>query len=1298
MSSKTEADRGVAVVGMGCRFPAARSVDEYWRLLREGRHGVSEVAALDPWDRERAAGLRHAALLGEIAGFDAAFFRISPREAEGMDPQQRLLMEVSWHALEDAGIVPSRLSGTDAGVYVGISGSGYALQSAALPGRPDATRLTGALCSIAANRLSYFFGVHGPSLAVDTACSSSLVAIHLACEGLERGDADLALAGGVSLILDSFVSRTLAQAGVLSAEGRCKTFDEGADGYVRGEGAAMLVLRPLAAARADGDRIYAVIRGGAVNQDGPSNGLTAPNRVAQERVIARAWERAGVEPSRADYVEAHGTGTLLGDPIEARALANTVGRGRAGGACRVGASKTNLGHLEAAAGAAGVVKCCLMMHHGSFVPSLNFERCNPYIPLERLHLAVETQYQPWPLGERGSRLAGVSSFGIGGTNAHLVIESAPSRRRDRRASSLHPLLVLAAASAPALEELKARHSDLLEVTPAEDLIDLCHAAATQREPLSHRFAAAAGSAEEMRQRLIDPAPAPNAVRGEPRIAFLFTGQGSQRPGMGGELFEREPVFRHSLERCAEALDGELDRPLLDVMLGSDEAMLAETIYSQPATFAFQFALAAVWDSWGIRPAAVLGHSVGELAAACVAGVLGLEDALRLVAARGRAMQESSPEGAMVAALVGEEEARALLSQGSFEVEIAAVNSPRQIVFSGPTPEIERLATYLAEREVTARRLEVRRAFHSALLEPALPAFERRIRGLEYRAPRLPYYSNVTGGLAGEEIATAAYWVRQARSTTRFADCARALVEAGCDALLEIGGTPVLLPLVRETVGPRPAGFPSLRPGASEAHQMAAALGALFECGAAPDWNRFFGEPARRVIGLPRCPFQRRRYWLSEEDAGGAVLDGPGLGGPTPTPLPERRLPLAGGDPWTLVTSRLASVTGHQPSELEAGTRLENLGLSSIGLVELAALLAEDLPMLEEGEPAWAGARTVGELVELISRALPTGSEGAARASAVRATDRSRESAAREGGNRVFILTESPGTFRRPANRLLKSVRSAAGGLEAELVVDPSHPFFFDHPYDHVPGVLFVEAVQQLSEWVAAAIDGDPMRRLTWFDRLDMQFERWADLDEPLRIAADRLVQRGSAWHLDGSIGGERRCARFKGSFGSREPEAWDEPLPERSPPAEARLVHKRRPENILISRPVATGDAYEAQALEPTAGHPLCDGPGELVPVTQVAEWTRQFLTARAHLEQKGSFDEHFILLSLRVRMKGALRKHERAQLWSPALREIDASSLRMGGARVELRRGERSLGQVELYGAATDEGEYERARWGELD
>ncbi|MFG1954464.1 type I polyketide synthase, partial [Micromonospora sp. NPDC048830] len=708
----------IAVVGVGCRFPGGvDSPGAFWDLLVRGVDAVGEVpsgrwdvdAFFDP-DPEVAGRMysRAGHFVDGVDGFDAGFFGVSPREAVSLDPQQRLLLEVAWEALEDAGQVPGRLAGSRTGVFVGIGTDDYSLMlRSADPASMDAYTGTGNAFSVAAGRLSYLLGLQGPSMAVDTACSSSLVAVHLACRSLRSGESDLALAGGVHLMLTPQGSIYLSRTRALSPDGRCKTFDASADGYGRGEGCGVVVLKRLSDARRDGDRVLAVVRGSAVNHDGPSSGLTVPNGLAQQELIRSALADAGVEPGEVDYVEAHGTGTPLGDPIEVDALAGALGRGRAAGRpLLLGSVKTNIGHLEAAAGVAGLIKTVLALRHGQVPAHLHLRTPNPHIKWDDLPVRVAAETTPWPRGER-LRIAGVSSFGMSGTNAHLVLAEAPDAAAangvEESGRPAHPL-VLSARDVGALRVLAGRYVELLESVEAPGFGVVCAAAAVTRSHFACRLAVVASDAVEAVARLRGWLAGEQhrlvvegvvAVGRRPRVGWLFTGQGSQWVGMARALYESEPVFRSELDRCAELLAGELERPLLEVLFPSSDAdadvagkVLEQTGFTQPVLFAVEWALACLWRRWGVRPDVVLGHSVGELVAACVAGVLSLEDGLRLVAARGRLMQQLPAGGAMAAVSAPVDEVRPLL-EGT-PVVVAAVNSPVETVVAGPGEAVEEI--------------------------------------------------------------------------------------------------------------------------------------------------------------------------------------------------------------------------------------------------------------------------------------------------------------------------------------------------------------------------------------------------------------------------------------------------------------------------------------------------------------------------------------------------------------------------------------------------------------------------------
>ncbi|MDH3717188.1 MAG: AMP-binding protein, partial [Planctomycetota bacterium] len=806
----------IAIVGMSCRLPGANNTDEFWQLLSNGVDAIGDVPA-DRWDVDRyfdadpeIRGKMYTGrggFLPQVDGFDPQFFEMSPREAETLDPQQRLLLEVSWEALENAGQSPQRLAGTDAGIFVGIANCDYGrLQDRVLGIEGiDAHSSTGTLNSVAAGRVAYFLGLHGPTLAVDTACSSSLVALHLAAESLRKGECRAALAGGVNLILDPASSVALSAARALSPTGACHTFDEAADGYVRGEGCAMIVLKRLNDALQDGDRILGLVRGSSVNHDGHSNGLTAPHGPSQEALIQQALNVSGIEPAQVTYVEAHGTGTSLGDPIEVQALAEVFS---ANGAHQddqplaIGSVKTNIGHTEAAAGIASLIKVVLALQHGEIPPHLHLHKPNPFIPWEHLPLTVPTQRTAWP-AVQGRRIAGVSSFGFSGTNAHVVLEEAPEpARADVQPDRPRHVLVLSAKNEDALEQLAQRYDEYL-ADCADPLADVCFTAAAGRAHFDHRLAVVAENSEQCRQKLATARPRrllPNQER--QKIAFLFTGQGSQYVGMGRSLYDSQPTFRSALDTCDQILSDQLPRPLLSVFYedGTADELLNQTVFTQPALFAIEYAIYQLWKSWGLEPAVVLGHSVGEFAAACAAGVFSLEDGLRLIAARGRLMQSLPAGGCMFAVEAAQRRVQAALSDLGEQVSIAAVNGPQQTVISGQQDAVLQVVERLTADGASAQQLTVSHAFHSALMDPILDDFEQACQQVTFCKPTRKIVTNLNGQLDDGQIATPAYWRDQIRRPVRFADGMAELATMGVDVFLEIGPKPVLTALGRQCLG------------------------------------------------------------------------------------------------------------------------------------------------------------------------------------------------------------------------------------------------------------------------------------------------------------------------------------------------------------------------------------------------------------------------------------------------------------------------------------------------------------------
>ncbi len=932
----------VAIVGMACRFPGADDISAFWHLLETGGNAVQEglpgsgigrVGTLFPDDTGQIEACRFGAYLDELDRFDAAFFRISPVEAQLLDPQQRLLLETSWRALEDAGIDPELLKGSRTGVYAGISNNDYRgliLEAGenAGPAEPAASlyAVTGTSLNTAIGRVAYALGLGGPAMALDTACSSSLVATHQAVTGLQRGDADLALVGGVNVILSGRLLEFRANARMLSPDGQCKTFDAAANGYVRGEGCGILVLKRLADAEADGDRIWGVIRGSALNQDGASPGLTVPNGAAQERVIAAALERAGIRASDIDYLEAHGTGTEVGDPIEIGATAAAYGLGRdADRPLLIGSVKTNIGHLESAAGVAGLIKTVLAMNRGIIPRHLHFRTPNPAMDWDQLPLQVTSTATPWPAQADRPRLAGVSGFGWSGTNAHIVLEgySSPGRTAPRLdgnrwiagaptpiavslpaavtspqpvdglAPRLARLLPLSGKSSAALREAASRYLGWLDQEEpalaaegaASDplLSDLAWSASIGRSHFGHRAGVVFRDAESLREglRAIAVGDDGPTSRRAATVAFVYTGQASQWPGMGTALYESEPVVRAVLDRCDAVLGEERQASLLSVMFGRPGAAghLDDPRWKQPAIYALECALSALWSSLGIQPDVVLGHSLGEIAAAHTAGAFGLEDGLRLAAVRGELVGAVPGEGAMAAVFSpANRVAEALKAHNSASqgigLCIAADNGAHQVI-SGPAEEIAAILERFEAAGIRVARLRKSPAYHSAMIEPALHGMEAALSQLAFAPPSLPFVSNLSGRPVGPgQLLDAAYWRRQMRAPVAFRACVETLARMGVDAVVEMGPHAVLGPMISmawpATDGvTEPAVMSSLRRPARDEEPPAPgsgggfleAVAGAYEAGLPLRFDGLFAGEARSRIALPGYPFQRERYWV-----------------------------------------------------------------------------------------------------------------------------------------------------------------------------------------------------------------------------------------------------------------------------------------------------------------------------------------------------------------------------------------------------------------------------------------------------
>jgi acyl transferase domain-containing protein/NADPH:quinone reductase-like Zn-dependent oxidoreductase/acyl carrier protein len=888
----------LAIVGMGCRFPGGASLEEFWQTLHDGVDTIREVPK-DRWSWEEyvdadpsAPGKmtsRWGGFIEAVDGFDAPFFGISPREAAHLDPQQRLFLEVSYEALDDAGLTRAKLAGGRVGVFVSSYHNDYGLAQYAAVEEIDAYTGTGTSHSILANRLSYLLDLHGPSISVDTACSASLVALHLACESLRSGESNIAVAGGVTLMLSPEVSIGLSKWGFLAEDGRCKTFDTRANGFVRGEGAGVVVLKRLGDALADGDTIHGLVRGSAVNQDGRTSVLTAPSGLAQQAVVRAALANGGIGPEQISYIETHGTGTALGDPIEVEALAAVICDRPASERVVLGAVKTNIGHLEAAAGVAGVIKVLLAMRHELIPPNLHFTAPNPNMGSAIDLFELPTAKRPWPRGSR-PRIAGVSSFGFGGTNAHVVLEEPPTFAAREQASRLPSssrteaangrvssstkanILAISAQTEAALQELASRYMNLLRARP-DTVGDICYTAALHRDHLDCRAAVVGENIEDILAGLnaIERAEvAPNLRHGRrvagrrPRIALIFSGQGPQWWAMGRQLRDTEPVFRSALAECDAALRAHLHTPLLDEFDRSEAtSRLNETEIAQPAIFAIQVALAALWKSWGIAAEAVVGHSVGEIAAAHISGALSLQDAARLVARRGQIMQHATGLGQMASVDVDEQEATDIARATAGSLSVAAINGPRSCVLSGDRKVLISTLRKLAERGVPHEVLPVDYAFHSAQMAPFAHELKQAMQGLAPVRSSIPLYSTVTGAIIDSTELNADYWGRNLRQTVRFADSIRALLESGIDTFIEVAPHPVLsAAVVQLCEQSRTAGtvVSSLRRGRPESQTIRTSIATLYAIGADVRWDALFSGNESRAL-LPLYPWQRTRYWL-----------------------------------------------------------------------------------------------------------------------------------------------------------------------------------------------------------------------------------------------------------------------------------------------------------------------------------------------------------------------------------------------------------------------------------------------------
>ena len=885
-ANKSDPKEAIAIVGMGCRFPGASSPEEYWQLLSQGVDKISDVPK-DRWDNEQfyhpdpsvpgKATTFKGGYLDNIDQFDPFFFGISPSEAKNMDPQQRLLMELSYEALDDSGQNIEETSGSKTGVFIGISINEYSQIQLEDPVKITSHSATGSALSIAANRISYNYNFRGPSLAVDTACSSSLSAVHLACQSIRNNECEMALAGGVSLILTPTLSIGFTKAGVLAPDGKCKTFDARANGYARGEGGGVVVLKSLSKAKEDGDRIYAVIPGSAMVQDGRTNGLMAPSQESQENLLKKAYQNAGINPGDVQYIEAHGTGTLLGDSMEAGAIGEVIGGNRSKGHVAIGSVKTNFGHLEAASGMAGLIKTVLSIKNKQIPPSLNCQTPNPHIPFEELNLKVQQEISPWPK-ESGPAIAGTSSFGFGGTNVHVVVrglDETPNKTSTDNTENQY-ILPLSASSQDNLKSLAENFYNILISKSDISIVALCSAAAKRRSSGGFRLACVGNSREELTDGLLaffNEERHPNVLydgtnrKQSSDFVFVFSGHGSQWHGMGRELIHTEPVFSQRIEKIDSLIQKQFGWSLKDELFADSTDSKLDTISkTQPMIFAIQIALAELWKSWGIKPDAVISHSMGEVASAYIAGILSLEDAVNVICLRSQLLTKLQGKGTMLATELSAEQAKEALIGHEEYVSIAAINAPESTFLSGDPEKIKEIKSALESKNLYCQLVNIDIAPHSPQIDPLRPEMLEALKGLQPHTSLIPFYSTVTGELADNIVFNPDYWVDNLRKPVLFSKAVEKMMDDGFSTFMEVSPHPVLLGSLQQfqSAQKRLNLMASMRREESQLAILYRSLGTLYTKGYSVAWDNVFSN-SNEHVSLPPISWDRQRYWIDRSE-------------------------------------------------------------------------------------------------------------------------------------------------------------------------------------------------------------------------------------------------------------------------------------------------------------------------------------------------------------------------------------------------------------------------------------------------